>query len=112
VIIIAVEIVLGVALLVGWRKNIILTLLLLLTLFFTFLTGYVLFSGKIRACGCFGDCIPLTPMQTFSKDIALLLLIVILIVGRKYIHPVLKGIAAPGAILVSIFAVPFYSFMC
>ena len=104
------EIVAGIAILLGYQAKLFTWLLLLLILFFTFLTGYVLFSGKIRACGCFGDCIPLTPMQTFSKDIALLLLIVILIVGRKYIHPVLKGMAAPGAILVSIFAVTFLQF--
>src|ERR1700748_3841239 len=28
-------------------------LLLLLIIFFTFLTGYALFSGKIKTCGCF-----------------------------------------------------------
>ena len=68
VIMITLEVVLGIALLLGWRTKMISWLLLLLTLFFTFLTTYVLFSGKIRACGCFGDCIPLTPVQTFTKD--------------------------------------------
>ncbi|MEO6719420.1 MAG: BT_3928 family protein [Ferruginibacter sp.] len=110
IIMITIEIVLGIALLIGWKKNIVLTLLLLLTLFFTFLTGYVLFSGKIRACGCFGDCIPLTPMQTFTKDIILLLLIILLIVGRKYIYPRIKGLAAALAIVVSIFAASFLQF--
>ncbi len=84
---ITLEVVLGVALLVGWRKKLTLSLLLLLMLFFTFLTSYVLFSGKIRACGCFGDCIPLTPIQTFTKDVILLLLVFLLIRGQKYIRP-------------------------
>ena len=69
---ITLEIVLGVALLTGWNKKTVLRCLLLLMLFFTFLTSYVLFSGKIATCGCFGDCIPLTPLQTFTKDIILL----------------------------------------
>ncbi len=90
VIMITLEVLLGVALLVGWQKRITTWLLFLLMLFFTFLTSYVLFTGKIRACGCFGDCIPLTPIQTFSKDILLLIFSIILIAGVKYISPIAK----------------------
>ncbi len=107
---IALEVVLGVALLVGWRKNFVLSLLLLLTLFFTFLTGYVLFSGKIRACGCFGDCIPLTPMQTFTKDLVLLALIIFLFIGKKYITPVSKGAAGGLIVFASLLGVTFLQF--
>jgi uncharacterized membrane protein YphA (DoxX/SURF4 family) len=81
------EVWLGFALLMGLWKRITLWLLLLLTIFFTFLTSYVLFSGKIRACGCFGDCIPLTPMQTFTKDIILVVFILFLLRFRGYIQP-------------------------
>jgi len=88
---IALEVVLGIALLIGWQKKITAWLLLLLTLFFTFLTAFVLFSGKIRACGCFGDCIPLTPIQTFTKDIILLVLVLVIIAGLKYIKPLFPG---------------------
>jgi uncharacterized membrane protein YphA (DoxX/SURF4 family) len=87
---ITLEVILGLALLLGWMKKLTTWLLFLLTLFFTFLTSYVLFSGKIRACGCFGDCIPLTPVQTFTKDIILTILIIILLTGQKHIQPVLK----------------------
>jgi uncharacterized membrane protein YphA (DoxX/SURF4 family) len=90
IIMITLEVVVGVALLIGWQKKLTTWILLLLILFFTFLTSYVLFSGKIRACGCFGDCIPLTPIQTFSKDIILLLLSIFLLVQRKYILPLAK----------------------
>jgi len=41
------------------------------TLFFTFLTSYVLFSGKIRACGCLAIASPLTLIQPFTKDVIL-----------------------------------------
>src|SRR3954468_9240530 len=44
----AFEIVAGVAVLVGWRMRLFSWLLLLLIIFFTFLTGYALFSGKIK----------------------------------------------------------------
>lgn len=73
------EIVAGVAVIVGWRLRSITWMLLLLIIFFTFLTGYALFSGKIKTCGCFGDCIPLTPAISFGKDIILFVLILILL---------------------------------
>lgn len=90
IIMITLEVIAGIALLLGWQKKITTLLLLLLIIFFTFLTSYVLFSGKIKACGCFGDCIPITPIQTFTKDIILLLLAVLLLIGQKYIRPVTK----------------------
>jgi uncharacterized membrane protein YphA (DoxX/SURF4 family) len=105
IIMIALEVVLGVALLTGFYKKLTLRLLLWLMIFFTFLTSYVLFSGKIATCGCFGDCIPLTPIQTFTKDIILLLLIIFLIFKRQYITPIGKDFLPLIIVLVSIMAV-------
>lgn len=105
IIMITLEVVLGVALLLGWRTKMVSWLLLLMMLFFTFLTSYVLFSGKIRACGCFGDCIPLTPIQTFTKDIILLLLVLLIIAGRKYIRPLFSGNVNTIIFLISFFGV-------
>jgi uncharacterized membrane protein YphA (DoxX/SURF4 family) len=90
VIMIAFEIVAGVAVLVGWQMRLFSWLLLLLILFFTFLTGYALFSGKIRECGCFGDCIPLTADQSFLKDLILLALIGLIFLNRNKIKPFLN----------------------
>lgn len=90
IIMITLEVVVGVALLIGWQRKLTTFILLLLMLFFTFLTSYVLFSGKIRACGCFGDCIPLTPIQTFTKDIILLVLALLLLFKNKLITPIAK----------------------
>jgi hypothetical protein len=59
--------------------------LLVLIVFFTFLTGYAVLSGKIKTCGCFGDCIPLQAHQSFIKDLVLLALIVFLLWKHKYI---------------------------
>jgi hypothetical protein len=77
------EIITGVALLVKYPYKQTLWLLCALIVFFSFLTGYALFSGKIKTCGCFGDCIPLTPKTSFIKDIILLLAIVILLFNQK-----------------------------
>lgn len=88
----AFEIVAGVALLIGWRMRLFSWLLLLLIIFFTFLTGYALLSGKIKACGCFGECIPLTPKQSFIKDLILLALILVIFAKRNVIRPLFPGI--------------------
>jgi uncharacterized membrane protein YphA (DoxX/SURF4 family) len=110
VIMITLEVVIGVALLLGWQKKLTAWLLLLLMLLFTFLTSYVLFSGKIRACGCFGDCIPITPVQTFTKDIILLILSILLLVKRKYIRPVNKPLILLIYILVATFFTLYLQF--
>ncbi len=88
VIMIAFEIIAGFALLLGWQMRLFSWLLLLLILFFTFLTGYAYFSGKFTNCGCFGDCIPITPKTSFLKDVVLTVLIVFLFANRKIIRPV------------------------
>ena len=77
------EIVAGIALLIKFPYKQTLWLLLGLIVFFTFLTGYALFSGKIKTCGCFGDCIPLTPKVSFIKDLVLMFTIIILLFNHK-----------------------------
>ena len=85
------EIIAGIALIIKFPYKQTLWTLLGLIMFFTFLTGYALFSGKIKTCGCFGDCIPLTPMTSFVKDIILFIAIVILLIYQKKVkiklHP-------------------------
>jgi uncharacterized membrane protein YphA (DoxX/SURF4 family) len=87
---IAFEIIAGVAVLVGWQMRLFSWMLLILILFFTFLTGYALFSGKIKECGCFGDCIPLQASQSFLKDLILLGLISFIFAFRDRIRPALN----------------------
>lgn len=86
IIMITFEILAGIAVLVGWKMNLFSWLLLLLTIFFTFLTGYAVFSGKIKECGCFGDCIPLTANQSFIKDLLLMVFIIFIFAYRKQIR--------------------------
>jgi len=94
VLMIAFEIIAGVAVIVAWRMRLFSWLLLILILFFTFLTAYAQFSGKIKTCGCFGDCIPLTANQSFWKDVILTVLILIIFVNRNRIKQTLSNTAS------------------
>ncbi len=85
------EILLGALLLFGVYANLVAWGLLLLILFFTFLTFYSAFFEVVTSCGCFGDAIPLTPWQSFSKDLVLLALILIIFFNRKQIRSIIKG---------------------
>lgn len=87
VVMIVLEIMAGVALLVGWRKKLVLYGLLVLIIFFTFLTGYAYASGKFKNCGCFGDCLPITPLTSFLKDLILLALILFLCFMQRWVRP-------------------------
>ncbi|HVU96175.1 MAG TPA: BT_3928 family protein [Puia sp.] len=108
IVMIVFEIVAGVAILLGWRMRLFSWLLLLLIIFFTFLTGYAYLSGKVRECGCFGDCIPLTAGQSFTKDLVLLLLILFLFAVRDRIKPVLAPVGSAAVlILATILSVAF-----
>ncbi|MGE8427609.1 MAG: BT_3928 family protein [Sphingobacterium sp.] len=91
VVICSFEILLGALLLLGVYANTVAWGLLLLILFFTFLTFYSAFFEVVTSCGCFGDAIPLTPWQSFSKDLVLLALILMLFFNRKQIRSIIKG---------------------
>jgi uncharacterized membrane protein YphA (DoxX/SURF4 family) len=86
VLMIAFEIIAGVALIIGYRFRLFSFLLLVLIIFFTFLTAYAHFSGKIKECGCFGNCIKLKSFESFIKDIVLLGLILIIFAFRNRIQ--------------------------
>ncbi len=96
------EVVLGFFLLVGYQRKFTLGSLLLMIVFFTFLTFYSAYFNKVTDCGCFGDAIKLTPWESFTKDLILLVLIVLLCMGRHYIKPVF-GPAASRSILLATF---------
>ncbi len=85
VVMISFEIVCGVAVLLGYSFRLFATLLVLLNVFFTFLTGYALVSGKVKECGCFGACIKISSEATFYKDVVLLVLSLVLFFYRNRI---------------------------
>lgn len=102
------EVLAGVAVIIGWRMKLFSWLLLLLIVFFSFLTGYAVFSGKITTCGCFGDCLPLTAMQSFIKDIILMLLIVVLFAFRNKISPQVNPVIALTLLSISVIGTVYF----
>jgi len=90
------EVMLGIMLLMGYQARFTVWSLLLMIIFFTFLTFYSAYFNKVTDCGCFGDAIKLTPWESFTKDVVLLLLIIVLFRWRHLITPLLKPV--PGAI--------------
>jgi uncharacterized membrane protein YphA (DoxX/SURF4 family)/peroxiredoxin len=82
------EVMLGAMLLLGYAKKFTIWSSLLMIIFFTFLTFYSAYFNKVTDCGCFGDAIKLTPWESFSKDIVLLILLLIIYFGRNFIQPI------------------------
>lgn len=91
IIICAFEIIAGAALLLGIKSIQVAWGLLILIVLFTFLTFYSAAFDVVKSCGCFGDAIPLTPWQSFMKDLVLLVLIIYIFIHRTKITPVIKG---------------------
>ncbi|MBX2902932.1 MAG: DoxX family protein [Chitinophagales bacterium] len=114
------EIVLGIAILIGWQTKLTLWLSFAMLIFFTILTGFTYLNGydwqlffskgnlvfeeknmKVTDCGCFGDFVKLKPWVSFYKDIFLDILIVILIAGSSKIEPLFSNIVRHTIIVVS-----------
>jgi len=88
VLVVVFEVVLGVFLLIGYKPKFTVWSLLLMIVFFSFLTFYSAYFDKVKDCGCFGDALKLTPWGSFTKDIVLLFFILILFFGMSQIKPV------------------------
>jgi len=90
---------LGVALLINYRMKLTTLVLLILIIFFTFLTGYSAILNKVTDCGCFGDAIKLTPWESFYKDLILIVFILHLFWYRKKYDPLLRTVQGHAVIL-------------
>lgn len=98
------EIVFGALLLLGIFRNFVVKGLLATIIFFTFLTFVSAAFKVVTSCGCFGDAIPLTPWQSFSKDLVLLLLIIYLYIKKDWIKPVTEKPGLQSALFAAVFA--------
>jgi uncharacterized membrane protein YphA (DoxX/SURF4 family) len=84
VFVVALELILGLMLLMKVKLKTTLSALIALCIFFAFLTFYSAYFNKVTDCGCFGDAIKFTPWQSFWKDIALLFgLLILWILNKK-----------------------------
>ncbi len=96
------ETVLGVMLLVGYQRRFTICSLLLMIVFFTFLTFYSAYFNKVTDCGCFGDALKLTPWESFTKDVALLFFIIVLALNRNLINPLFAKNVRAAIVFISL----------
>ena len=75
VFLVTLEVVLGLLMLIGYLRAFTFWSMAGLMVFFTFLTFYSAYFNKVTDCGCFGDAIPLTPWESFTKAVILSVLI-------------------------------------
>ncbi len=84
-----VEFLCGVNMLLGQARNLTLFVSTLLLLVFTPLTLWLAVSGAIKECGCFGDAVHLTNWQTFSKNLVLDSMLVLLWIRKGQMYSLL-----------------------
>lgn len=104
IIVVILEVLLGLFLIIGYKPKFTVWSLLLMILFFTFLTFYSAYFDKVKDCGCFGDAMAMTPWESFTKDAVLLVLILIVFIGVKYIKPFFNNLITTVIALVGFIA--------
>lgn len=107
------EMALGFMLLVGYKRDLTLWLLFAQIAFFTFLTFYSACYNKVTTCGCFGDFLVLKPWTSFWKDVALMILITLLLVGKENVNELFSPLITASLTLIAIvlsFAFPIYAY--
>jgi len=110
IVVVVLEVLLGVMLILAYKVRLTLWSLLGMIVFFTFLTFYSAYFNKVTDCGCFGDAIKLTPWESFTKDVVLLVLIVLLVFGRKFITPLFRPFITKMIMVFSLMACVIYAY--
>ena len=77
-------------------------ILLPMMVFFTILTFFDAVYNMVPDCGCFGDALKMTNVQTFLKNVVLIAMVIPIFVWRKQFHSLLPAVA-DRIILVIIF---------
>lgn len=110
VIMVILEVILGIALLVGYKTKLTVWSLLAMIVFFTFLTFYSAYFNKVTDCGCFGDALKLTPWESFTKDVVLLFFLLIIYFNQQYIQPLFNGRINGAIVLTTTFLSVFMGY--
>ncbi|MFM2136337.1 MAG: hypothetical protein RL021_1737 [Bacteroidota bacterium] len=106
------EIALGIALLLGVKMRFTAWSLLLLIVFFTFLTFWSWKFDVVKDCGCFGDFMHLTPFTSFMKDIVLLVLILFIFAQKDNIRPLVGDGPSNFLALLGVIGSFWYTLYC
>lgn len=105
---IVLEIALGISMILGTLPKLTLFLYAGIVIFFTFLTGFSHWTGKVTDCGCFGDFVKLKPFESFCKDIFLSVLVLLMIIFQKHITLLFKK--TPSLVLLALLTIGTYFF--
>ncbi len=103
-----VELVLGIALVLGIRMRIASWALLVFMSFFTLLTFILAIYNPVSDCGCFGDAIILTNWETFYKNLIIMVFVLLIFFQREEYERTYKPLIEWGIVL--IFAIASISF--
>lgn len=82
------EMLLGIGILLGLRMKLMIRGALALMIMFTLLTLYLAIFNPITDCGCFGEAVKLTNLETFIKDVILLVLLLFLYYQKDKFIPI------------------------
>ena len=82
---IAIEYVMGICLFFGLYRKFYLSLTIAFLAVMTPLTLYLALYNPVTDCGCFGDAVVLTNWQTFGKNLMLLLMAIVTLLGSKHV---------------------------
>lgn len=88
---IALEFVLGICMTLNVRTKLTSWVALLFYIVMTPLTLYIAIKNPVSDCGCFGDAIVISNWQTFTKNIILLALAILLVKWREHTHQLWTG---------------------
>jgi uncharacterized membrane protein YphA (DoxX/SURF4 family) len=136
VVMIVLEIVLGITLILGYKRKFSAWLFLIIMVFFTVLTGFTYLTGyvpsdvnffefskwtafqgsqmRVTDCGCFGDFIKLEPKISFIKDLFLMIPAIWFLFRWNYFHqlfsPSIRA-SLSGISLVGLFLFSFSNFI-
>ena len=106
------ETVIGTALITGVWRRITAQCAIAMQGFFTLLTLFLVIFNPEMDCGCFGEAIHLTHLQTFLKNIVLLALLLTYYIPRKHLGETRKKKYVSFALVTaSVIAFTIYSWM-
>lgn len=96
------ECVLGISLFLGYFRKLSSVLMILCLLVYTPLTGWLYATDAVADCGCFGDFIHLSNAQTFWKNVLLLVLAIVVLLGWRRVKAIAPKRARRSLLLWSI----------
>lgn len=106
------EVVIGIGLVTGVWRRIVAPVAIAIQGFFTLLTLLLVIFNPEMDCGCFGEAIHLTHMETFIKNIILLILLLIYYIPKKHLGETkARKYVAFGIVTISALAFCIYSWI-